>query len=195
MSKKNYHGYKSFQRLEPGLDYKQFKLAKEINRVEPYTVEVSAQQESQAEEILDQEIVVSLHDHTFIILKIQTKFDCQEGVATPPMNPKSFPYRHFVENFLDGIAMITSKAGWKWTDIIHDLGIHYADYAHQDMLYLALTLEDLYRAKKEGKIAIVATLEAATAIENELDRVDVLYGLGVRCMGITYSESTLWVRV
>ena len=36
---------------------------------------------------------------------------------------------------------------------------------------------------------MVATLEAATAIENELDRVDVLYGLGIRCMGITYSES------
>ena len=26
-------------------------------------------------------------------------------------------------------------------------------------------------------------------IENEIDRVDVLYGLGIRCMGITYSEA------
>jgi membrane dipeptidase len=57
------------------------------------------------------------------------------------------------------------------------------------MVYIALTIEDLYRAKQEGKIAFVATLESATPIENELDRVDVLYGLGVRSMGITYSES------
>ena len=32
-------------------------------------------------------------------------------------------------------------------------------------------------------------LEAATAIENEIDRVDVLYGFGIRGMGITYSEA------
>jgi membrane dipeptidase len=57
------------------------------------------------------------------------------------------------------------------------------------MIYLIRTLEDVYRAKPEGKIGMVATLEAATACENELDRVDVLYGFGVRVMGITYSES------
>jgi membrane dipeptidase len=32
-------------------------------------------------------------------------------------------------------------------------------------------------------------LEAATPIENELDRLDVLYGLGVRQIGIAYSDS------
>lgn len=32
-------------------------------------------------------------------------------------------------------------------------------------------------------------LEAATPIENEVDRIDVLYGFGVRQMGIAYSES------
>jgi membrane dipeptidase len=57
------------------------------------------------------------------------------------------------------------------------------------MVCAARTIDDLYRAKPEGKIAVVASLEAATPIENELDRVDVLYGLGIRCMGITYSES------
>jgi membrane dipeptidase len=31
--------------------------------------------------------------------------------------------------------------------------------------------------------------QAATAIENELDRIDILYGLGVRQMGIAYSEA------
>lgn len=35
------------------------------------------------------------------------------------------------ENFLDGTAAITSKGSWKWTDVIHDLGMHLADVAHQ----------------------------------------------------------------
>jgi membrane dipeptidase len=90
---------------------------------------------------------------------------------------------------MDGTALITSSAGWKWTDVIHDIGIRFSDFAHQDMVSVGLTMDDLYRAKGEGRIAFVASLESATPIENELDRVDVLYGLGVRCMGITYSES------
>ncbi|MET1004788.1 MAG: membrane dipeptidase, partial [Propionibacteriaceae bacterium] len=36
---------------------------------------------------------------------------------------------------------------------------------------------------------IVLGLEAATPIENELDRLDVLYGLGLRQIGIAYSDS------
>jgi membrane dipeptidase len=192
LSKKNYNGFKSFQYLEPGVDYKPFKLAKEINRVEPYTVDVSANQEAQVQKILDEEIVVSLHDHSFIVPEDTSEIwdYLREGRCRTAYEALSVSHIDILfENFLDGITMITSKAGWKWTDIIHDIGIHFADFFHSDMLYLALTVDDLYRAKKEGKIAAVATLEAATAIENELDRVDVLYGLGIRCMGITYSES------
>ncbi len=91
---------------------------------------------------------------------------------------------------MDGTALITSPNGWKWYDIIHDLGTHLADIDHQDMVYLARTLDDLYRAKPSGKIAMVGVLEAATAIENEVDRVDVLYGFGIRVMGITCSSPT-----
>ena len=110
MSKKNYHGYKSFQRLEPGLDYKQFKLAKEINRVEPYTVEVSAQQEAQAEEILDQEIVVSLHDHTFIIPEDTDEiFEyVREGRCHTAYEALSLSHVDILfENFLDDYLRIT----------------------------------------------------------------------------------------
>jgi len=57
------------------------------------------------------------------------------------------------------------------------------------MVYIATTYLDLEPAKKAGRIAFVPWLEAATAIENEIDRVDVLYGFGVRGMGITYSEA------
>lgn len=33
------------------------------------------------------------------------------------------------------------------------------------------------------------SLEAATPIENQIDRIDILYGLGIRQMGIAYSET------
>ena len=152
MSKKNYNGYKSFQYLEAGLDYKPFRLAKEINRVEPYVVEVSEEEEALVQKILDEEIVVSLHDHTFVVPEDTREiFDyIREGRCHTAYEALSISHIDILfENFLDGITMITSKAGWKWTDIIHDIGIRFADFAHQDMLYLALTIDDLYRAKRK----------------------------------------------
>jgi membrane dipeptidase len=63
------------------------------------------------------------------------------------------------------------------------------DLAHQDFVVVADGVRDIERAHAEGRIALVPTFEAATPIENEVDRVDVLYGFGVRSMGIVYSEA------
>jgi membrane dipeptidase len=56
------------------------------------------------------------------------------------------------------------------------------------MLVLALTVDDILNAKRDGRVAFVISIEGAAMIENELDRIDVLYGLGVRCLGVAYSE-------
>jgi len=85
--------------------------------------------------------------------------------------------------------MITSRAGWKWEDVVFDIGMRLSDIAHQDMVELALTTEDIRRCKREGKVAFVVSIEGAAMIENELDRIDVLYGFGVRSLGICYSEA------
>lgn len=189
---KNYDGYKSFQYLESGVDYKEYKLAKEIGRVPAYTYPVNEDQEEIVQTILKEEHIVSMHEHTFILPENVNEFyefrrqgrdwTGYEGLSVSGLDV-------IFENYMDGTAMITSQAGWKWTDVIHDLGIRYSDFAHQDMVFVAKRIEDLYRAKKEGKIAFVSALESCTMIENELDRLDVLYGFGVRTMGIVYSEA------
>jgi membrane dipeptidase len=192
MKQKKYGGYRSFQYLKPGADYKAFKLAKEVARVAPYLYPVSEDQEERVQRLLEGNVIVSLHDHTsvfpedidqiFEYVRQGREWTGYEGLSISGIDV-------LFENFMDGTALITSSAGWKWTDVIHDIGIRYSDFAHQDMVFVALTIDDLYRAKREGKIAFVATLESATPIENELDRVDILYGLGIRSMGITYSEA------
>jgi membrane dipeptidase len=73
--------------------------------------------------------------------------------------------------------------------VIHDFGMRLCDFAHQDMLYKVETIADIARAKAEGRIGVVSVIEAATMIENELDRLDIMHGFGVRVMGITYSEA------
>jgi len=192
MQKKTYNGYRSFEYLEPGVDYKPFKLTQEVGRVAPYAYPVSAEQERKVQKLLAENVIISLHDHTSLLPDdVGQIFDYthqgREWTAYEALSVSGLDI--LFENFMDGTALITSSAGWKWTDVIHDCGIRFSDFAHQDMIYVARTIDDLYRAKPEGKLAFVATLESAMPIENEIDRVDVLYGLGIRCMGITYSES------
>ncbi|GGE27356.1 peptidase [Pullulanibacillus camelliae] len=189
---KIYDGYKSFQYLEPGVDYKQFKLAKEIGRVPEYAYPVSEEEEAVVQDIFNEENIISMHEHTFIAPEDLSQFyefrrQGRDYTAFEALSQSGLDV--IFENFMDGTAMVTSLAGWKWSDVIHDLGIRMSDIAHQDMVIKAERLSDLYRAKKEGKIAFVCALESSTMIENELDRLDILYGFGVRTMGIVYSEA------
>ena len=108
--KAKYHGYQSFQYLEPGIDYKVFKLAKEINRVEPYVVPVTQEQEVQAQAVLYNDVVVSVHEHIYITTDdISQLLDYKhsgrnwtgyEGLSNSGIDV-------VIENFMDGSAVIT----------------------------------------------------------------------------------------
>ena len=108
--KKRYNGYKSFEYLEPGIDYKVFKLAKEINRVESYVVPVTWEQEQKVQEILDNDVVVSVHEHIYITTDdISELLDYKhtgrnwtgyEGLSNSGIDV-------VIENFMDGSAVIT----------------------------------------------------------------------------------------
>src|SRR5690606_40264322 len=93
------------------------------------------------------------------------------------------------DNMMDGTACVTRKSGWKCDDIVYDIGMRLSDIAHQDFVRIAYGLDDIYAAHQNDQLAIVLSLEAATPIENEVDRIDLLYGMGVRQMGIAYSEA------
>ena len=191
MQKKRYSGYKSFEYLEADKDYKAFKLVPELNRVPSTQVEVTSEEEARVKRIFEENLVISLHDHCFVAPENLGEFfefrrqgrdwTGYEGLSVSGLDC-------VFDNLMNGTAMITSKGGWKWDDILYDLGIRLSDIAHQDMVVLCLTTEDIVRAKQNGQIAFVVSIEGAAMIENEIDRIDILYGFGVRCLGIAYSE-------
>jgi len=187
-----YAGYRSFAYLEPGTDYRAFELATDLDRVEPYVVEVSEAEEQRAQRLLAENVAISLHDHTEIdpLDPADTEPWIREArIATGFAGLARSGLSAVFENFEDGVATITSKSGWKWTDVIHDIGLRYSDWAHQDFVVRAERVADIRAAHATGRVAIIAAMEAATPIENELDRIDVLYGFGVRMLGVVYSES------
>ena len=187
-----YSGFKSFQYLEAGTDYREFKLAKELGRVPSRKVEVSGTQEDRVQRLLAENLAVSLHDHCFVVpadFDDLAEYRRQGRDVTGYAGMAQSGLDAVFDCLMDGTATITSKAGWKWDDIIYDLGMRLSDIAHQDFIVRGETLDDIRRAKENGQIAFVASLEAATAIENEVDRLDILYGLGIRSSGIAYSEA------
>jgi membrane dipeptidase len=191
MKQKRYSGYKSFQYLEPGADYRAFKLAKQIGRVPEFRYPLSEAEEKRVRKIFSDHVTVSLHDHAFVTPENLEEIweyrrwgrdaTAYEGLSVSGLDA-------VFDNFMDGTAMITSRAGWKWEDVIFDMGMRLSDIAHQDMVLVGRRVSDILRAREDGTIAFIPSLEASTMIENELDRLDILYGLGVRCMGIAYSE-------
>jgi membrane dipeptidase len=190
--KKAYSGYRSFQYLEEGLDYRPFSLAKEVDRVEPFLVPLSEEEEARATRVLEDAVLISLHEHLGLFPAdiFQTPELVREGRQATAFEGLSHAHWDAVfDNLLDGICTMHSKGGWKWTEILQDLGIRLCDLAHQDFLIPGLKVEDIHRAHREGKMAWIASMEGAAMIENELDRIEVLYGFGVRLLGIAYSEA------
>lgn len=190
-----YTGYTSWSYLEPGKDYHAYPLAKEINRVPPYTgLELTSEQQERAKRLLTNEMVISLHDHVQVFPEdmSQVRDNIRQGrEATGYEGLSRSGITAVFDNGMNGTCCISSDAGWKYQDVIHDLGVRMADMAHQDYVIKAETIKDIEYAHETGRVAHIFALEASTMIENEVDRLDVLYGIGVRQMGIAYSEANL----
>jgi membrane dipeptidase len=183
--------YTAYGYLDPG-DYETFALAPEFGRVPAWDPGLSAEQSARVGRLLAEATVISLHDHP-------VRFPA-DMAQTPALNRTGRQHTAFAglaasgltavfDNMMDGTGCVTGNAPWKWLDVVTDLGMRQADIAHQDVVSIVHESSDIASAKTRGGVGLVLGLEAASPIENELDRLDVLFGLGVRQIGIAYNEA------
>ncbi len=183
--------YAAYSYLREG-EIPRFELAPEFGRVPPYAAGLTAAEEARARALLRDSVVISLHDHPvrFPLRMEQTpeynrtgrQHAAYAGLAASGMTV-------VFDNLMDGTACVTGNAPWRWNDIITDLGMRQADLAHASGFLVIRTVADIDEAYRSGRVGLVFGLEAATPIENEIDRLDVLYGLGIRQIGIAYSDA------
>lgn len=183
--------YASYGYLDPPLTLP-FPLAPELGRVPPYDAGLTGEQRDRASALLQESLVISLHDHP-------VRFPA-DMADTPAYNRTGRQHTAYAglaasgltvvfDNMMDGTACVTGHAPWRWDDVVTDLGMRQADLAHQRQVVVVRDVADIERVHREGRVGLVLGLEAATPIENELDRLDVLYGLGLRQIGIAYSDA------
>jgi len=185
-------GYAAYSYLAAGEDFRRFELAPEFGRVAPYAADLTGEQEQRSRRLLTDSIVISLHDHP---VRFPLRMD-----ETPEYNRTGRQHAAYAglaasgmtvvfDNMMNGTACVTGNAPWRWDDVVTDLGMRQADLAQQREVMVIRTVADIDQAHRSGRVGLVFGLEAATPIENEIDRLDVLYGLGVRQIGIAYSDA------
>lgn len=189
---KQYDGYESFSYLEPGVDYRAFDLADEVDRVKAHPVPLTDEEEARVRALLEEVVMVSLHEHLGVFpepIEDTPEYVRHGRMATAFRGLAASHWDAVFDNLMDGICTIHSRSGWQWDDVLHDLGMRLCDLAHQDFLIHCTRTADIRRAHEEERVAWIASMEGAAMIEHEVDRIDLLYGFGVRALGVTYSES------
>jgi len=187
--KPNYRAY-DYLKGDPGLS--SIELVPEFDRVPPYEDHLTNAERSRASELLANSLVISLHDHPVLFPKEMEQtpehyragrqYTAYAGLGASGMNV-------VFDNMMDGTACVTGRAPWRWNDVISDLGLRLADLAHQDHIVHIRSMADIHQALASNKIGLVFGLEGAMPIENEIDRLDILFGLGIRQLGVAYSDS------
>jgi membrane dipeptidase len=185
--------YESFPWAERGTDFPAFELADPAFRRSTFDPGLNQAQAARVARLLADNVVISFHDHPVLLAA-----DDSETFAYLRSRHDFIPFTELRSSGMTavfdnpwGIIGMSTPAGWKWDDQVTSLGMRLADLAHRDDVTVARTVADIVAAKRDGKLAFVMGTESAGCIENELDRLDVLYGFGVRQMGLVYSDSNM----
>lgn len=183
--------HRPYSHLVAGPDYRQFEMAKHPRT--PTSARVTALRErvqDDVQQFLDTHTITSVHEH----------------LSVRPSSPSDFreyrrqgrewlPYDEMSNSGLDlvfdgGLASPVRGASlWEWDDVVRELGLRLSDIAHQDQFSIVLNKADVDLARSHSRLGVVLTIESIGCIGTDLDLLDVLYGFGVRSMGITYSDT------
>ncbi|WP_326837136.1 membrane dipeptidase [Amycolatopsis rhabdoformis] len=189
-----YQGYRSFGYLEPGGDYQDFVWTPEIDRLPPYDLGLDEQQARRAERLLQDNLVISLHDHPQVFPQDMSLAVDYGRTGRYPVGFEGLSYSGLdvmFDNLAGPTGCIMSHYSWTWADVAYDIGHRLADLAHQDYVRVVRTVADIREIQGSGRLGWVLALEAASMIDNDLDRLDLLHGWGIRQMGLVYNESNL----
>jgi membrane dipeptidase len=184
-----FDGYRAFDYL----DHDRPPLADTYAAVaEPSEVPLDRDEADRYERLVEEHPVVSLHEHAFRFPTDMDDLDeyVREGRCYTAYEALAESNLDCVfDMHLDGLSGIHTRRGWTYDDVVHDVAMRAGDVAHSETVDVVGSVEAIRAAAELDRVGLVPALESSMPIENDPDRVETLYGMGVRSLGITYIES------
>jgi membrane dipeptidase len=169
-----------------------FELVPQIGRVPRMVIELNPDEEERARMIQRDAVIIDFHSHPIVLPNNMEEFESYSRRGRFHTGYLGLKEAGLTACFdgMGSLSYISSVVGWQFEDVIFELGMRFSDFDHhRNEVMIGRFANDIRIAKKEGTIAIVPHLENIGVIGNRIDRVDVLYGLGFRCAGLTYNDS------
>jgi membrane dipeptidase len=89
------------------------------------------------------------------------------------------------------LAMSTVASNHDFRGAINEIAAFYDRFEKDDKMLFVTQVEDIYKAKKEGKVGIGFHFQNSRPVEYDLKLIDVFYKLGVRVIQLTYNEKNM----
>lgn len=161
-----------------------------IPRVPSSRPAIDVEQEERVQRLARERVFASAHEHLSV-----RPIDPADFVPYRMQGRERIPHGAMAGSglrlvFDGGIASpIRARQLWAWDDVIDEVGFRLADLAHHDDLVPVTSVRDVTERCGDGRVGVVLTLESASCIGGDIDRLDVLFGIGFRSLGLVYSES------
>ena len=176
-------------RREPGVSG--IPLAAQVGRVASMRVPLDAAQEQRFQRLLDELVLLDMHEHPMVLPDDPARFgEYFRG------NAYTWGYQAVKHGGWTAVATANifscmgkePEASYaRFGDLVDEIGLMLADVSCRADVRLVRRADDVIAAKQAGQIGWLPTLEHL-AIGDQLHRVDVLYGMGVRLAGLTYTR-------
>jgi membrane dipeptidase len=166
-------------------------LARQIDRVPSSMIALDAQEELRFQRLMEQLVLIDVHEHPMVL---------PEDMEQLPDYLRTDDYRWGYQavkqggwtavataNFFRGLVSTLDLSLLEFEDVLQEVGLMLSDLSKQTDVVRVGNASDIEAAKQRGVIGFLPTLEHL-AIGKELNRIDILHGIGIRLAGLTYNR-------
>jgi membrane dipeptidase len=171
-----------------------FTLSAQVNRVPSMRVPLDAAQELRFQRLMEDLLLIDVHQHPMVLAEPATDMPAYfrgnaygwgfEAVKAGGWTAVA------TANLLSCLGKEPDASFSHFDDLVDEVGMMLAD-VHKacDSVVKITRPEDILSSQQSGKFGFLPTLEHLS-IGNDLHRVDVLYGIGIRLAGLTYMRKS-----
>ena len=171
-----------------------FRLAAQVGRVPSMVVALDRDQELRFERLMDTLVMVDLHEHPQVLTEnmddLLDYFRSREYAWGYDAVRAGGWTTVCTANVLSGTGFASEGSYVDFSDLTTEIALMLADLAWQgDGVRKVCHADDVLAAKQHGAIGFLPSVEHL-AMGPHLYRIDVLYGMGIRLAGLTYTRKT-----